>query len=154
MVTASHTAGQWGRGSLLTWDLTKPVEDLGTMRGETEGYRNDVSMWVSLLFRKWPPALSSSTGGHWLEGLNSLGLLITSLRGCIVPQAQRISAANTPVHIHTCTGSQAPAAPHRPTQPLINRPDYQTGRQTGLCSHLPEEKLVPVPQHLANFSFY
>lgn len=66
-----------------------------------------------VLSRKWPPALSSSTGGHWLKELNSLGLLIISLRDGIVPQAKRINAGNTPVHMHTATGSQPLTDPHR-----------------------------------------
>lgn len=100
-------------------------------------------MCVRLLFRKRPPALSSSTGGHWLEELNSSSLLITSLRGCIVPRARRISATNTPVHMHTATGSQASAAPHRPTQPLINRTDYQQGGTVGFVLICLQKSLSP-----------
>lgn len=78
-----------------------------------------------------------------MEELNSSGLLIATLRSCIVPQAQRMSAANTPVHMHTATGSQAAVAPHRPTQPLINRLDYQQGGRVGFVLICPQKSLPP-----------
>lgn len=105
-------------------------------------------MLVSLLFRKRPAALSSSTGGHWLEELNSSGLLITMLRICIVPEAQRMSAANTPVHMHTAPGFWAAAASRRPTQPLINRLDYQQGGRVGFVVICPQ---LATPCHLDDF---
>lgn len=95
-----------------------------------------------LLFGKQPAALSCSTDIHWLEELNSSGHLITSLRSCIVPEAQGIRAVNTPVHMYAATASRLP---HTPTWPLINRLDYQQDGGVGFVLICAQKMLTDTP---------
>lgn len=79
-----------------------------------------------------------------MEELNSLGLLITSLRDGIVPQAKRINAGNTPVHMHTATGSQPLTDPH-----MLKSIELITNWAALAINCLQGQ--LPIPRHFANF---